>query len=144
MVCTAAHLTHGKKPPHHRWSSEAGKHVVGAGEVREVGQQYALASALAPHVHLATLGLCGRRVCRVTGGDLHHPAREAREETKQSAYEMRTRGDVCGLLWRVSHLSLPIMICTGLSWLLLLPMPSCPYVLAPHAYTNPSSVRARE
>lgn len=39
-----------------------------------MGQQNALAPALAPHVHLAALGLCSRCVRGVTGGDLHDPA----------------------------------------------------------------------
>lgn len=42
------------------------------------------------------------------------------------------------------HLSFSVMIWTGLSWLFLLPVPSCPYVLAPQAYSKPSSVNARQ
>lgn len=67
-------ITHGQEPPHDGGRGQAGEDVVGAGEVGEVGQQDALAPALAPHVHLAALGLCGRRVRGVTGGDLHDPA----------------------------------------------------------------------
>lgn len=36
---------------------EAGEHVVGGGEVGEVGQGHRLAPALAPHVHVASLRL---------------------------------------------------------------------------------------
>ena len=41
-----------------------------------------------------------------------------------------------------SHLPFSVMICTGLSWLLLLPVPSWPYVLAPQVFSSPSFVRA--
>lgn len=55
-------LTHGQEPPRDGGRGQAGEHVVGAGEVCEVGQQDALAPALAPHVHMAALGLRSRRV----------------------------------------------------------------------------------
>lgn len=80
-------VTHGQEPPHDGGRGEAGEHVVRAREVREVGQQDALAPALAPHVHLAALGLCGRRVRGVRGGDLHDPA------GKEGGGAMRGRGE---------------------------------------------------
>lgn len=43
-----------------------------------------------------------------------------------------------------AHLSFSVMTWTGLSWLFLLPVPSCPYVLAPQAKSKPSSVSASE
>ncbi len=73
-------LTHGKKPPHNWGGGEASKDIVGAGKVREVGQYYRLAPALAPHVHLTALGLSSWCVCGVTGSNLHNPVKEARGE----------------------------------------------------------------
>lgn len=73
-------LTHGEKPPHHWRGGEACKDIVGAGKVCEVRQHYRLAPALAPHVHLTTLGLSSRCVCGVTGGDFHNPVKETKGE----------------------------------------------------------------
>lgn len=72
--------TYREKPPHHRGGGEAGEHVIGAAEVCEVGKDDGLAPALAPHVHLTALGLSGRRVRGVAGGDLHDPSTEAGAE----------------------------------------------------------------
>lgn len=49
--------TYRKKPPHNRGRGKARKDVIGAGKVCEVGKGDGLAPALAPHVHLTTLGL---------------------------------------------------------------------------------------
>lgn len=59
--------------PRDRRRGEAGKHVIGAAEVGEVGAGHCLTSALTPHQNLPTLGLGGRRVAGVTRRHLHHP-----------------------------------------------------------------------
>lgn len=53
----ASSHTYREKPPHNRGGGEAGEDVVGAGKVCEVREDDGLSPALAPHVHLATLGL---------------------------------------------------------------------------------------
>lgn len=53
----ASSHTYREKPPHNRGGGEAGEDVVGAGKVCEVRKDDGLSPALAPHVHLATLGL---------------------------------------------------------------------------------------
>lgn len=78
-------LTYGEQAPHDSRGGEAGEHIVSAGKVGEVGEGHGLAPALAPHVHLATLGLGRRRVRRVARGDLHNPefARKQTQGKKQ-------------------------------------------------------------
>ena len=66
-------LTYRQEAPRDSRSGEAGEHVVGAGEVREVRQDHGLAPALAPHVHVPALGLGSRRVGRVAGRNLYYP-----------------------------------------------------------------------
>lgn len=50
-------LTHRQEAPRDGRGGKAGEHVVGGGEVGEVGQGHRLAPALAPHVHVASLRL---------------------------------------------------------------------------------------
>ena len=68
----SSQLTHGEEAPRDGGRGEAGEHVVRAGEVREVRQHHRLAPALAPHVHVPSLGLGSRRVRRVAGCDLYN------------------------------------------------------------------------
>lgn len=68
-------LTRRQEAPRDGGRGEAGEHVVGGGEVREVRQGHRLAAALAPHVHVAALRLGGRRVRRVAGRNLYHPGK---------------------------------------------------------------------
>lgn len=49
--------TYREKPPHHRGGGKACKDVIGASKVCEVRKDDGLPPALAPHVHLTTLGL---------------------------------------------------------------------------------------
>lgn len=55
-MCKFSH-TYREKPPHNGGGGEARKDVVGAGKMCEVREDDGLAPALAPHVHLTTLGL---------------------------------------------------------------------------------------
>lgn len=52
-----------------------------------MGQHDGLTPALAPHVHLTTLGLSGRRVSGVTGGDLHDSVKKQSSQAAQKQQE---------------------------------------------------------
>ncbi|KAI1241878.1 hypothetical protein IHE44_0005381 [Lamprotornis superbus] len=95
-------LTYGEQAPHDSRGGEAGEHIVSAGKVGEVGEGHGLAPALAPHVHLATLGLGRRRVRRVAGGDLHNPA-GTRNTVRRSQAHLVVVCDVNGFIGRRSE-----------------------------------------
>lgn len=62
-------------------------------------QHDGLAPALAPHVHLTTLGLSGRRVRGMTGGDLYNPVetKRGRSAADRGGNENFTRADLSPL-----------------------------------------------
>lgn len=81
-------LTYWEKAPHHSRRRKASKHIIRAGEVREVRKNYRLATALAPHVHLATLGLGSRSMWRVAGCNLYNPVHRKSKENVQFVYHI--------------------------------------------------------
>lgn len=67
-------LTYWEEVPRDRWCGEAGKHIVRAAEMGEVGAGYSLTPTLTPHQNLPALGLGSWRVAGVTCSHLHHPS----------------------------------------------------------------------
>ena len=90
-------LTHGEEAPRDGRRGEAGKHVISGREVGEVWAGHGLDAALAPHVHLAALGLGSGRVTGVAGGHFHHPEHSTRSECRYKEREERRVPLRCGV-----------------------------------------------
>lgn len=70
-------LTYWEEVPRDCWCGEAGKNIIRAAEMGEVGTGHSLTSTLTPHENLAALGLGGRCVAGVTCSHLHYPVMKA-------------------------------------------------------------------